>query len=553
MEPKDAGLDPNFTHLALSICEEIAGRNGLIAAFVYGSRASGYARSDSDYDILLVIQEYPSKVRYHYKDVQDVQLAVLAVDQGALEADVEKGVLGDFVAGRLLSPYIPLAGRDYVFDIEVKVKKRFALEEFEDLVLEYGELARGIIIKPEYLVLARMVKRSKVYSPLKYSYIQMLRPGLRERNLAQILRGYYEALEELQRERVIMYDGENIQLEGWYVDKVLSYRMLNRVVNLMDFSRRAFYAYITHGRAGRVTLEVVAKELASKLKRELQVSFNRKQIEDPANYLFLKTNTGLQSLNRTDVMVEKLRRLRGTDDVVARTLMSALNEVYLAEIGGDKYVVKRFSDFHNLKWFILNVAAYGTKIFSLQGKSRLANEYLTNRFLAENGIPVAEVVSVSIPDRILIERFIEGRSVLDFILEVMNIEHLNDEQKRLAFEIGKTIARVHDLEIVIGDCKPENFIIDNCGKVYVLDLEQGERRGDAAWDVAEFLYFSAHFATRFSGGFDEFIEAFIRGYLTLGSVQTLRKAGNVRYSKIFFAWAPVPVLQEISMRLQQVG
>ncbi|MEM3041865.1 MAG: lipopolysaccharide kinase InaA family protein, partial [Nitrososphaerota archaeon] len=263
--------------------------------------------------------------------------------------------------------------------------------------------------------------------------------------------------------------------------------------------------------------------------------------------------TGLQSLNRTDVMVEKLRRLRGTDDVVARTLMSALNEVYLAEIGGDKYVVKRFSDFHNLKWFILNVAAYGTKIFSLQGKSRLANEYLTNRFLAENGIPVAEVVSVSIPDRILIERFIEGRSVLDFILEVMNIEHLNDEQKRLAFEIGKTIARVHDLEIVIGDCKPENFIIDNCGKVYVLDLEQGERRGDAAWDVAEFLYFSAHFATRFSGGFDEFIEAFIRGYLTLGSVQTLRKAGNVRYSKIFFAWAPVPVLQEISMRLQQVG
>jgi tRNA A-37 threonylcarbamoyl transferase component Bud32/predicted nucleotidyltransferase len=524
-----------------------------VAALVYGSRAAGYARKDSDYDVLLVIQDYPDKVRYHYRDTQDAQLAVLAVDQKAFEADVERGALGDFVAGRLLSPYIPLRGMDYIRCIEVKVKKRFAEEELEDLVLGYGELARGLIVRPEYLVLARMQKRAKVYSPLKYSYVKMLRPDLRDMNLAQILDGYHEALKELQQVKVVRYEGQSIRLEDEYVDRVLSYKMLNRVVNLADFSRRTFNAYITHGRAGRVTLEVVARELASKLKRELQVTFSRQEIEDAEDYLFLKTNTGLQSLNKTDAIVEKLQRLRGTNDVVARTLMSALNEVYLAEIDGEKFVAKKFTDFHNLKWFIINIAAYGTKIFSLQGKSRLANEYLTNRFLAENGVAVAEVISVSIPERMLIERFIEGKSVLDFISETMNMDLLGDEQRRWAFEVGRTIAQVHSLNIVIGDCKPENLILGTDGKIYIVDLEQGERCGDAACDVAEFLYFSGHFGTRFSGGFSQFVDTFIRGYLTLGDVQTLRKAANVRYSKIFIAWSPVPVLQEISTRLQRAG
>jgi hypothetical protein len=87
----------------------------------------------------------------------------------------------------------------------------------------------------------------------------------------------------------------------------------------------------------------------------------------------------------------------------------------------------------------------------------------------------------------------------------------------------------------------------------MLDLEQGERCGDAAWDVAEFLYFSGHFGTRFSGGFSQFIEAFIQGYLTLGDVQTLRKAASVKYSKIFIAWTPVPILQETSTILQHAS
>jgi len=274
-------------------------------------------------------------------------------------------------------------------------------------------------------------------------------------------------------------------------------------------------------------------------------------LEDPKDYLFLETEKGLLSLNKTDSMIERLRDLHGGKDITAKTLGTALNEVYFIETDGEKLVAKRFTDWYNFKWFILNVAALGTKVFSTQGKARLSNEYVTNRLLAENGIPVPEMVSVSISDRLLVERFVEGTSVLDVVIEVMASESLSEEYEELAFEIGRALAKIHGLDVVLGDCKPENFILGHDGKLYVLDLEQGERHGDPSWDVAEFLYFSGHFGTRFSEGFGRFIEAFIRGYLTSGKSKVLRDAASPRYSKSFLAWTPMPVIQGIAELLKK--
>jgi tRNA A-37 threonylcarbamoyl transferase component Bud32 len=171
--------------------------------------------------------------------------------------------------------------------------------------------------------------------------------------------------------------------------------------------------------------------------------------------------------------------------------------------------------------------------------------------LSENGVSVPEIVSVSIPDRLLIQKFVEGRSVLDIIIEVMSSENLKEEYENLAHQTGRTIASIHSLNIVLGDCKPENFILDNQRKLYVVDLEQGERHGDPAWDVAEFLYFSGHFGNKFSNGFERFVEKFIEGYVSIGKRSVLREAALSRYSKSFIAWTPVPTIQEISERLRK--
>jgi tRNA A-37 threonylcarbamoyl transferase component Bud32/predicted nucleotidyltransferase len=530
----------------VTACREVAGDCDVVSICLYGSRASGYAREDSDYDVLLVLRDYSKGVLYHYRDVGQMRLAILAVDQKALELDVEEGTLGDFVSGRLLTPYTPVLNGEYIRESEVQTKRRFAEEDLCDLVVEYGELSRVLTVKPEYLVLARMEKRAKAYPPLRYSYINMLRGELKSANMRVILNGYNEALEGLQHSKIISFDGENIALSSDYVDRVLPSRTLNRVVNLVNQSRSAFQSYLTHGKAGKVSLEVVARELASKLKRELQIAFNKQEIEDPKNHLFLKTERGLISLNKRDAIIDALRRIRGEGGLSVKTLGGALNEVYLVTFNGERMVVKKFTDWFNFKWFILNVAAHGTKIFTLSGKDRLSNEYVTNQLLAENGIPIPEVVSISLEDRLLVEKYIEGKSALEIVEEAFSSESLREENKTSAFEIGRLLAEIHDLNVTLGDCKPENFIVGNDGRVYVLDLEQGERHGDKAWDVAEFLYFSGHFGTVLTAGFQQFAKEFTAGYSTAGKRRILRRAGRLRYTKVFFAWTSMPIVQGIS-------
>lgn len=532
--------------VAMEVCTGIAEKNKVEAICVYGSRAGGYARDESDYDILLILTDYLAGVRYHYKAVDGKQLAILAVDKGALEADAVKGSFGNFIAGRLMAPYIPLLNRDYLEEVEFTTKKRFAEEDLEDLVIEYGELARGLVVKPEYLVLVRMRKRARAYPPVKYSYTKVLREDLREKNLEAILVGYRKALKELGHSKMINFNEEEIVFEDEYVDKILASKIINRVVNIVAFSKRAFATYLTHGKAGKVDLDVFTSELTSKLKRGMSIAFNKEELEDPKNYLFLKTDGGLSSLNEKNAIVNVFQQLEGEKAVEIKPLGSALNEVYLVTVDAKKFVVKKFTNWHNFKWFMLNIVTFGTKTFSLSGKARLANEYGINRLLAENNVLVPEVVTISVKDRVLVEQYIEGTPVSDILVKAFQAAKLTKAQKQLIFEIGKIISKIHALNVVVGDCKPENFIVRDDGKIYILDLEQGERKGDKTWDVAEFLYFSGHFTTKFTGATREFVEKFCEGYSQLGNKEVLKRAASFRYSRVFLGWTFLPILLSIT-------
>jgi tRNA A-37 threonylcarbamoyl transferase component Bud32/predicted nucleotidyltransferase len=536
----------------LDACARVAGHEAIEAIALYGSRVSGYAREDSDYDVLLILAEYAEGVKYAYETVDARQLAILIVEKQALELDAETGSFGDFIAGRLMSPYTPLRNAAYLEAMEVTVKTRFAEEDLEDLVIEYEDLARGLVIQPEYLILARMRKRSRGYPPLRYSYINMLRPELRDRNMTAMLKGYWRAVEALAAAKVIRVEGEALRFENEYVDRVLASKTLNRVVNLVDVSRRALSAYITHGKAGRVTVDVFTTELTSKIKRELLTAFKRQELEDPKNFLFLKTGEGLTCLNEESTIVELIQQLRHEQHVAIAPLASALNEVYAITLNEEKLVVKKFTNWYTFKWFLLNVAAYGTKIFSLSGNARLANEYGINRLLAEHNVLVPEIVAVSLKDRVLVERYIEGPSALDVLIEACAADALTDHQKTVATALGKTLATIHALHVVIGDCKPENFIIEPDGHIYVLDLEQGERGGDPTWDVAEFLYFSGHFSTTFTSGLKAFIVHFVDGYRQIGDPAVLKRAAGFRYSRVFLGWTHLPIIQAIASILKAI-
>ena len=535
----------------LSVASEIAQSCTITAVCLYGSRVGGYAREDSDYDCLLILENYRDAVRYHYRRLNSINAALLAVDKELFELDIEKGGLGDFVAGRLMSPYLPIKNTEYLEAAELKVKSRVEQEAIEDLVLEYGELARGLEIRPEYFPLSRMKKRAKVYPPIRYSYVNLFRGDLKEKNMRTILEGYDKAIDVLARSNIVRRKNGFIILENEYIDRILSMKTLERVVNVVEQSRRALYSYLTHGTAGIVSIDIVAKELASKIRRELLYAPPSHEPEDPKNYLFLRTSMGRVNLNERTSIYDVASKLRPDTRVAVTPLASVLNEVYLVSAGEEKLVAKKFTDWHGFKWFTLNLVALGTKVFSLAGKTRLANEYGMNRFLSENQIPVPNIIHASIPDRMLFEQYIEGKQIVELVKENVMASKLSSEQRKVIRDVGASMARVHSLGVSIGDTKPENFILGADQKVYALDLEQAKKSGDAAWDIAEFLYYSGHYGVGASGGLHEFARSFIEGYSLIGDVNALRKAAGFNYLKVFSFWTAPSIIREISGTLSR--
>ncbi len=242
-----------------------------------------------------------------------------------------------------------------------------------------------------------------------------------------------------------------------------------------------------------------------------------------------------------------------------REMGGVLNTVYLLTLQGnrteEKVVVKKFEDWFGFKWFPLALWAIGTKRFAVLGRSRLEREYAINRFLHGHGFPVPKILHVSHKKRLIFEDFIEGESFVGIIKQIIS-SGKKTSQVTLVKEVGRKIAEAHKLGVSLGDCKPENIIITKDGKPYFVDLEQASRDGNQAWDIAEFLYYSGHYASPISPADSAELIAteFIKGYLEAGGEkETVKKAGSPRYTKVFSIFTPPHVILAISNVCKKMG
>ncbi len=533
------------------LCREIAADSKVTAICLYGSQAGGYARADSDFDILLVLEGYREGAGFYYKKMNQVHATVLAVERELFELDAKNGSLGEFLCTRILGPYLALENRSFLREMEILAKRRVAEEELRDLVVMYGEISRGLVIDPAYLALSRLRKRARLYPTLLNSYSNMLRNDLKETNLQSILEGYRVALGDLQKVGLIRFEDHRFVLEDKFVDEILSRRSFQKVVNVAEMSRRTLQSYLAYGRTHRRNLERTLEGLGSALRRGLQLGTLTEKPEDPKDYLFLKTSTGLVDLNERSSIVDIALKLRPGSKVAITPLAGVLNDVYLVSVGQEQLVAKKYTDWFGLKWFTINLVTLGTKKFSVVGSSRLANEYGMNRVLSAEGIPVPDIVHVSIPHQILLERYVPGRNVASLVRSASSSDQLSAGDYELAFQIGRTIARIHSIGVTVGDSKPENFVISSDKKVYSLDLEQAARRGDRAWDVSEFLLYSGHYSPLMTQGLSQFIDGFVEGYSESGESSVLRRAGGISYVKVFSIWTAPPVIYRIAERLRR--
>jgi tRNA A-37 threonylcarbamoyl transferase component Bud32 len=543
-------MDRKTLDLLQKVMCEAVGDDGPVATLVYGSRVAGYARRDSLYDCM-VIREYPGGTRYHHGRLGNVDVAILEVDNDLFLLDVKKGALGEFVAGRLLFPYLGLKGADYLEQREIELKERIIVEEAEELVRQFGEASRGLVINPEYFALSHILRRSKTYPPLRYSYLNTFCKTLRDRNMARVMPGYRVAIRKVVDRGILEDSGEGLSIRDGFIDDVLGRKTRDRAVDIVAVSKRALYPYLMHGRAGLVSPELISRDIASKLRRELLLTGRNLQVEDHRVHLSLRTMSGLVPLDERGTVREIIMKMRPGCRIVITPLGGALNEVYRVDADGERLVAKRFTDWHDFKWFTLNLVTLGTKIFSVSGRARLSNEFGMCHLLRRNGVGVPEVLHVSLPDKILVERYIEGRSVVDIVKRAVAQGSGREDSYEDITEIGRCIAKIHSLGIQIGDSKPENFLRSPEGKIYVIDLEQARKGGDFAWDIAEFLYYSGHYALSLDPAVRRLAESFAVGYCEKGDPALLKKAGRLNYLKVFSLWALPQVNYAISEVLRR--
>jgi len=525
----------------LNLCRRTVGSLEIVAACLYGPRVCGYADEESDVNVLLVLSEYRPRLRGYLEPLNGVRVFVLAADQGAFERDVDQGWLGESVAEKVAAPYEPLVNGEYLRRQEVKLKRRAVWELLENLVSEFPELSHELLIGAEYFLYESMTRRARLFPPLTYSFLNMLRDNLKEKNVELMMDGYRAALHELAQEGWITFSDGYVKIMRSFAEAVGKRRL--PVSSLLRGVQRALFRNVLNVLPKMMHPSLQDQEIFTRSQPRAKVEELTSQIGDSRKHLLMPTSHGLVALSdKTTIegFVEKAVPGGEIMDMRIEDMGGVLNSVYLLTFRRDhqkqRVVVKRFRDWRSVKWFPLALWAIGTRGFAVLGRSRLEREYAINRFLHSQGFPVPGVLYVSLQERLIFEDYVEGENLVEAVKRAVSARQAALEEAPLMRRVGAEIAEAHQLGVTFGDCKPENIIIAGDGKAYFVDLEQASRDGDMAWDIAEFLYYLGHYASPFSPAEAARVTAreFLEGYLESGGdAETLRKAASIRYTKVF--------------------
>jgi tRNA A-37 threonylcarbamoyl transferase component Bud32 len=281
-----------------------------------------------------------------------------------------------------------------------------------------------------------------------------------------------------------------------------------------------------------------------------------KSLEDPREHVFMLTQFGPVPLSdATDIEEFAKKTIPGATRVNIETkeIGGVLNSIYLLTLRTDheqqKIVVKKFKDWAGFKWFPLALWAVGTKSFAVLGKSRLEREYALNQYLLSKGVAVPRILHISPKQQLVFQEFVDGKTLAETIKSAVSEHNGGSEELELVKEAGKQIAKVHQLGVGLGDCKPENIVVAKDGRLFFIDLEQSSRDGDQPWDVAEFLYYSGHYVPPLAPTekIERVTNAFLEGYLVGGgNREAVSRAASPRCTKVFSIFTQPHVMLAIS-------
>ena len=519
--------------------------------------ALGTLNSRATAQVLVVLRDFQPRLMSYPRIINGKNVVIFAVDQWIFERDVDRGFLGEALASSLIFPYSTLVNADYLHLQEITLKKRLILELLENIILSFPETSYRIRIKPKYFMYEVMLNRIRVFPPIAYGMSNFLCGKTHEEKVGLVLNGYLEALKLLENEELIRFDDGYVTISKKFVIKSKNPKV--RFTNISKNAPRALFSSVFGLFPQFLNFLAQSTEAFSRVQAfPWKKEFTEPQhFIDPQKYIFVPTAQGLVSLaDKVDIKTYAKKVLtEGTySKVKVEEFGGVLNDVYLikAYSGSEekKILVKRFKDWSSFKWFPLSMWSMGARSFAVLCTSRLERECAISELLACEGFNVPKVLNVSHNERLLFMEFIEGEILSNAIKRIAISQNKEKIEKELATItlVGEIYAKVHAINVVLGDTKPENVMVNKEGKIYLVDLEQASRDGDKAWDVAEFLYFSGHYLPLEGESKAEALaKAFISGYLKAGGdVNDVKRAGIRKYTRVFSIFTLPSIMRVMS-------
>jgi len=480
----------------------------------------------------------------YVRTINNRNVVFFVVDHWIFERDVDRGTLGEALASLLIFPYTPLSNNAYLHAQEVALKERLILELLENMVLSYPELSYRMRLKPEYFMYEVILNRVRVFPPMAYGTAHFLCGEATAEKIEFVLRGYLEALAKLQRRGAVTLADGYVTISATFIAASKNPKIL--LTNTIRNAPRALFT----------SLFGVFPQLLNFLSQNseaflrFQTSLGRKEVNsartfvDPQKYVLVPTSEGFVSLaDKVDIRTYAKRVLKEGEytKIKVEEFGGVLNDVYLIRAQTDhlekKILVKRFKDLSSMKWFPLSMWSIGARSFALMGRSRLERECAINELLATAGFRVPKILHVSANERLVFMEFLEGENLANAVKRIALVRNMEKAAKDLALitRVGEIYAKVHALNVVLGDTKPENVMVDPLGNLYLLDFEQASRTGDKSWDVACFLFYCGHYLPlNGEQKAEEVTKAFITGYLSAGgNVEVIKCAAITRYTRVF--------------------
>jgi tRNA A-37 threonylcarbamoyl transferase component Bud32 len=306
-------------------------------------------------------------------------------------------------------------------------------------------------------------------------------------------------------------------------------RALSMLYKMYPLTTRGAIRYALHSFANRAGFGFKTKPIPKLRITEKVVS--TVELDRPNKLLRLDEGVVFEDATK---MVGEIARMSGfeTYEYEEKKKGDYINSSKQLEIWGDgrrmKFILKQFPELKSVKWVFLNLWSLVAKKFNMSPLSRLDREVEAARRLRELGIKTHRITGIILDERTLVTEYTEGVPLDKSIEEITTGKSTDTSNVK---EYAQILGKLHKAGLVYGDTKPQNVLVGKDG-IVLLDLEQAVERGDKAWDLAEFLYYSAKLAKQ-DEGMKLIAESFLAAYRTENGSQVIRKARNIRYLSPF--------------------